>query len=382
MGKLVHKLFFYPVNNGDSCQIVLENKRRILLDYRQYPNSEDSDAKTIDLAKQLKSDLDAAGRDYFDVVAFTHADKDHIEGSTEFFHLDHASKYQGDQRVKVNELWVPAAMVLESASNDEQSEEFVILRQEARHRLKKGEGIKIFSKPQEMIELMEKMDLNPSDYDHIFVDAGTLVDTFNLTEDQVEFFCHSPFIKHLEDGGKEVRNKAALIFNVRFSSSGGQYDFMAIGDSEYEVLEDIVSISTNHDNKDRLGWNILKATHHCSYKALSDEKGETETVPTDGVKDLLLAGKKDSYIVSSSKEIPSNSEAYESVQPPHIQARKCYERYLDEVGGRKFLVTMEEPSSDSPKPLEFTIGALGISWNKPVLSAATIITSTKPARAG
>jgi len=126
----MHKVIFYPVNNGDSCQIVLESGKRILLDYRQYSGAEDADTPEIDLAAQLRADLEEADRDSFDVVAFTHADKDHIEGSTEFFELLHAEKYQGEGRIKIEELWVPAAMVLESASNDEQSNEFVILRQE------------------------------------------------------------------------------------------------------------------------------------------------------------------------------------------------------------------------------------------------------------
>ena len=30
----MHQVIFYPVGNGDTCQIVLENGKRILLDYR------------------------------------------------------------------------------------------------------------------------------------------------------------------------------------------------------------------------------------------------------------------------------------------------------------------------------------------------------------
>ena len=82
----------------------------------------------IDLNARLKSELDDARRDYFDLVSFTHADTDHISGSTDLFELQHAAKYQGDGRIKIGELWVPAAMLLESATNDQQSNEFVILR--------------------------------------------------------------------------------------------------------------------------------------------------------------------------------------------------------------------------------------------------------------
>ncbi|HEV7929975.1 MAG TPA: hypothetical protein VGP12_07580, partial [Nitrosospira sp.] len=44
-------------------------------------------------------------------------------------------------RIKINQLWVPAAMLLEEATLDQQSDEFVILRQEARYRLLEGEDI-------------------------------------------------------------------------------------------------------------------------------------------------------------------------------------------------------------------------------------------------
>jgi hypothetical protein len=36
-----------------------------------------------------------ANRNYYDVVAFTHLDDDHICGSFSFFYLEHASKYRG-----------------------------------------------------------------------------------------------------------------------------------------------------------------------------------------------------------------------------------------------------------------------------------------------
>ena len=125
-----HKVIFYPVGNGDTSQTILHNGRRILFDFCHRDKAEDDDTPEIDLKKQLRDD--------FDVVAFTHADKDHIQGSTDFFWLQHAEKYQGKDRIKIGELWVPAAMVVESASNDEQSAEFIILRQEARHRLLEG----------------------------------------------------------------------------------------------------------------------------------------------------------------------------------------------------------------------------------------------------
>jgi hypothetical protein len=380
-----HQIIFYPVANGDTSQLVLSQGRRVLFDFCHRPNAESVDTPEIDLKKRLKEELGKAERDYFDVVAFTHADADHIMGSTDFFELRHASKYQGADRIKIRQLWVPAAMVLESASNDDQSNEFVILRQEARYRLLEGKDILVFSKPQELMNwLVPKLKERgePANArDHLFVDAGSLVPGFTLTVDGAEFFCHSPFIKHCE-GGDVIRNSAALVFNVRLIAGGNKFDYLEIGDAHWEDLEDIVRITKWHKNDDRLAWDLINIPHHCSYLSLSDEKGEKETEPKPLVKELLLAGKQDSYIVSCSKPVVDVKESYDQVQPPHIQARKAYERYLKEVKGRKFLVTMEEPNATKPEPLVFDVTAGGVSWTKTALIGAPALVASRPSRAG
>lgn len=380
-----HQIIFYPVANGDTSQVVLSQGRRVLFDFCHRANAESADTPEIDLKKRLKEELKTAGRDYFDVVAFTHADADHIMGSTEFFELQHASKYQGKDRIKIRQLWVPAAMVLENASNDQQSDEFVILRQEARHRLLEGKDILVFSKPPELmgwlVPKLKERGEPATARDHLFVDAGTLVPGFTLLVDGAEFFCHSPFIKHCE-GGDVIRNSAALVFNVRLMAGNNKFDYLEIGDAHWEDLEEIVRITKWHKNNDRLAWDLINIPHHCSYLSLSDEKGEKETEPKPGVKELLLAGKQDSYIVSCSKPVVDVRESYDQVQPPHIQARKAYERHLKEVMGRKFLVTMEEPNATKPEPLVFDVTAGGVSWTKTGLIGAPAIVASRPSRAG
>lgn len=355
------------------------------MDYRQHPSGTDNSRPEIDLKETLTSELASANLDYFDVVMFTHADKDHIEGCTEFFYLEHAQKYQSADRIKIKELWVPAAMLLESVKIDERSSEFAILRAEARHRLRTGEGIKVFSKPDSLVQLMASYGIGEYERDYLFVDAGTIVNTFSLETDGVEFFCHSPYKKHCEGGAKkEIRNEAALIFNVRFKQDDLIYDLFASGDSTCEVLADIVNITEYHGNDDRLAWNIYSLPHHCSYLALapSGEKGETKTSPTDEVRRLLLNGKPNSYIVSSSQPIGNDKAAYESVQPPHVQAKNTYLDIIDEIQGRKFMVTMEEPNNLRPKPLTFEISAFGLRLVKNSVAAATLAAAASPARAG
>jgi len=383
----MHQVIFYPVGNGDTTQIVLSTGRRVLFDFCHRGQAENEDTPEIDLKARLKEDLRAADRNDFDVVAFTHADLDHIQGSTEFFELRHAKKYQGEDRIKMRQLWVPAAMLLEEADNDQQTEEFVLLRQEARHRLLEGKGILVFSKPKALVEWLEPLLKERGESalarDHLFIDAGTIVPGFTLSEDGVEFFCHSPFIKHCDDGDV-IRNRASLVFNVRFNADGAYYDYLEVGDATWEDIEDIVRTTRYHKNDDRLAWDLYNIPHHCSYLALNEEgqKGEKETQPKPLVKELLLQGRPDAYIVSCSKPIPDVKDSYDQVQPPHIQARKAYERYLKQVNGRKFLVTMEEPNANKPEPMIFEIGSGGVTWKRSTSIGAPAIIASRPPRAG
>ncbi|MGB0398942.1 hypothetical protein, partial [Stenotrophomonas sp.] len=270
-----HQVIFYPVGNGDTTQIILDNGKRVLFDFRHKQCAEEESTPEIDLKAALKKDLADAGKESFDVVAFTHADNDHIEGSTDFFWLEHAKVYHGDGRIKIDQLWVPAAMLLEEATQEQQSEEFVLLRQEARHRLLEGKGILVFSQPEALMEWLEpKLEARGEALtarDHLFVDAGTVVPGFTLQEDNVEFFCHSPFVEHCDDGDI-IRNSAALVFNVRLQADGRTYDYLEVGDADYCDLERIVGITKYHGNEDRLAWDLFNIPHHCSYKALGAEK--------------------------------------------------------------------------------------------------------------
>jgi hypothetical protein len=377
----VHKVIFYPVGCGDTSQIVLANGRRILMDFHHIADTEISNRPEINLAKQIKEELDAANRDYFDVVAFTHGDEDHIKGSTDFFELEHAQKYCGEGRIKIRELWVPAAMLVEEAEAGALTSDRVLLRQEARHRLRQGHGVRIFSKPEMLKDWMEDQGVEFAARKHLFVDAGTLVPGFSLPDDGVEFFVHSPFVAHT-DGGDDLRNTCALIFNVRFVVDGVETDYLAIGDSDYGVLEQIVHITEYHQRMDRLAWDLFNIPHHCSYLALGPEKGERETIPAARVQQLLRHGRREAYLVSSSDPIDNSKSAYDQIQPPHIQARNAYEHYLTEVGGRKFVVTMEEPNYAHPKPLVFEISGGGCSWKRPVATAFASATEARPPRAG
>ena len=346
----MHIVKFYPVGNGDCSQVVLANGKRLLFDYCHRRKAEDKGDPRIDLEAALSAELAAADRKGFDVLALTHLDDDHIANSTEFFHLDHAKKYQGGGRKTIDELWVPAAAILEKGLTGEAA----VWRSEARHRLRKGEGIRVFSKPSALKDWLESEGLSLEDRQDLITDAGRIVPGFDLGADGVEFFVHSPFAKHA-DGETVMRNESAIILHATFEVLGRKTRYLMVGDSTWEVLEEIVDITRAKGNDQRLSWDLYNVPHHCSYLALGPDKGKERTEPVANVQWLLDQCQRGAIAVSSSEPIPKE----DTNDPPHRQAAATYRKAITDNGGRKFVVTMEHPSEDKPKVLEVEIGRLG-----------------------
>src|SRR4051812_2050218 len=106
-------LTFHPLGNADSTRIDLKDGRKILVDYADMRTPGDPSSPYIDLPTALDADLRSARRDYFDVVIFTHLDKDHTNCAGDFFHFERFVSRQGNGRIKMRDLWVPAAALTE-----------------------------------------------------------------------------------------------------------------------------------------------------------------------------------------------------------------------------------------------------------------------------
>lgn len=368
----------YPVGNGDSSQIILSNGKRMLFDFRQVENGEEEGNPTIDLSSILHKELDESNRDDYDVVAFTHGDEDHNKGSSDFFYFDHAKKYQDENRIKIKELWVPAAMIIEEGSKKDNR----IIRQEARHRLKNNYGIRVFSKPDRLKDWLEENDLTVESRKHLISDAGIIVPGFNLETDGVEFFVHSPFIKHCDVDGDIPRNETALILHATFQVQGNKTRYFIIGDSKWDVLSDIVNITKAHNNHERLLWDIYNIPHHCSSYALSEEKGNFKTTPHEDVKYLLDQGQNNGLLVCSSIPVTNDSERR---MPPHIQAKRTYDETASNIspGSRIHVTGDSKDRYGKPTPIVIEISATGCKKILGSVVTAAVHTSSRAAdRAG
>jgi hypothetical protein len=375
------RLTFHPLGNADCTRIDLASGKKMLIDYADMRNDDDYLDPRVDLPAVLRADLRAAERDHFDVVCFTHLDDDHCCGSGDFFWLDHAKKYQGDDRTKIRELWVPATAILEDGCEDSAR----IVRQEARHRLREGYGIRVFSRPKKLKAWLEAQGLTLESRQHLITDAGQYVPGYSKTgTDKVEFFIHSPFGWRQNENEVVDRNQDSVVFQATFLEGSRETRALFMSDINYDSIQLIVNISKQHGNQDRLLWDVFKVPHHCSYTAIGPTKGDDQTKPVSEVEWLCeTQGQERGTMMSTSWPIPiKGSKEDDDVQPPHRQAASYYKAVARKKDGR-FAVTMDLPSASKPKPSTIEITDRGASLLIASATAAgTVSIAATPARAG
>ena len=363
---------FYPLGNADCCLVRLDNGKMFVFDYADTHNSDDPDDKRMPLREAFDENIGWPERNYVDVMAFTHGDDDHVCKAPERFWLEHAEKYQGEDRVKINELWVPAALIVEEGCDDCTR----IIRQEARFRFLNKERIKVFARPEHLKLWLEERGQKLEDYQHLIVNAGTTVPGYSLETEGIEFFVHSPFAERTEDGLLD-RNDNCLVMQATIRASGNDTRFLITADSVSEVWQKMVRTTRAHGNDHRLAWDIFKIPHHCSYLSMASEKGDQKTTPTPEFEWLLKQGTQRAVMVSSSWPIPTETED----QPPHVETYRRYKETADELDA-DLVVTMENPSQSKPKRTTIAVDGNGPTLEKRSFSAAAVITSSRSPRVG
>ncbi len=366
-----HQIKCYPLGNADTSLVLLENGKRILFDFAN-TKTEDEDDKRIDLPTELNKDVP---NDY-DVVIFTHADEDHVKGLSEYFYLQHDTKFQKGDRKKINDLWVPAAILLQD-DVDISHDDGKLLKKEAWYRLKNKKGIKVFSNPEKLKSALAVEGVSFNEVQHLIINAGQLVPDWDLNNDGIEFFVHSPFSEHYDHKDFD-RNDACLILQLVFNNIPKTKAIFG-ADAKWYSWNDIIEVTKHYKREVRLEWDFFHISHHSSYLSLSEKKGEKATTPTEQIKWLFETQSKNGcLLVSPSYEIPNDYNG-EDKQPPHKQAANYYERIAETKNG-DFKVTMEFPSVENPSTIVLEIDNSGIRIIKSVISAPYI--NNKPPRAG
>jgi hypothetical protein len=343
------KLTFFPVENGDTTLIEFGDGRLMLVDYCHRAKGEDDCEPCIDLASSLGALLAELGREYIDVVVLTHRHDDHVAGAEAFFSLDHAAAYQGDGRIAIGELWVPASMVLATGLAGSAR----VMREEARHRIKQGSGVRIFSAPGALDDIAADLGVSEEEMGALIVGAGEIAPGWTADDGEVEVFVHSPFAANCEpEAEEEDTNGSSIILHLTFFPGENPTPVLLGADAEWEVWKHVVELTEQNGNDTRLDWDVFKVAHHCSYTALAQEAGDGETVPEEGVDRLFDHAQNGAIVVASSNPIACEGT------PPHEEAASYYRSIAANAAGQ-FFVTMEYPSQDAPEPLVIEIGEYG-----------------------
>lgn len=367
---------FFPLGNADCTRLSLADGRRVLFDFADMGKSESSDVE-IDLADEIRLDLRRSGRDKLAVLCFTHLDRDHCFGADETFWLSHSARFQSGDRIKFDELWVPAAAILETNLDEPAA---IAIQKEAKERLKKGDGIKVFSTPKALEAWLRANGTSLAQRSHCIVNAGESVPGFRVDGPaHADFFVHCP-LSWVQDGdGDVIRNEHSIVLQAILREGGRDTRMLLGSDIDSETLTRIVNSTQRHENDERLEWDILKLFHHCSYKALNrEDRGSEKTTPVEKVAWLMEEqGSERSIIVSPSKAIPAKGSKGDDKQPPHRQAAAYY-KPLQEGRKGQFEVTMDDPK----KPLMVSITASGAALGLSSPATAGPKSTTKPMRAG
>ncbi len=377
----MHKLTFYPVGNADTFVIRLSGGKQLIFDYANRRNPDDEDDKRCDLPTELRKELDADKRKSYDVAVFTHLDLDHYDGMTEFFYLEFDKAYQGKvdgkERIKMDVMWVPAAVLIENL--EEEEEESQVIQKEAWYRLKNKKGILVFSRPDRLKEAIEKKGIKFDEVKHLIIDAGRTVASFTQANDGIEFWVHSPHGSRQNDDKVVDRNDHAIVLLAAFLVDGVETKVQLFADVTHEVIGDIVNVTRNKKRDYRMEWDVFKIAHHCSYTAVGPEKGKTVTKATDEVDWLFnTQGHDKGIIVSPSKPIPTDDD---DNQPPHRQTAKYYSNVTDDKDG-EFVVTMQHPKPSAPKPLIILIDKGKARIQKDQVPAVAAIAGATAPKAG
>ncbi len=366
----------FPIGNADSTRLTLADGQRLLFDFADMGKSDGSDV-SFDLRAAIKDDLRADDKPKLSVLCYTHLDRDHCFGSEETFHWSHSPSRQGSERVKYEELWVPAAAIVETGLECDDAK---IVQAEAQHRLIEGKGIRVFSSPKKLEDWLKRRNLSLASRSHCIVHAGEPLDGFSLSGSaKAEFFPHCPLSWTQDDDSEVNRNEHSIVLHVTFREGSRDTKLLLGSDVGSDTLSAIVQTTKNHGNEERLEWDVLKLFHHCSYKALNKVgKEDDPTKPVPNVKWLMEEqGQDRSIVISSSQKIPLPGSKEDNDQPPHRKAANYYKKLQNGRNG-SFKVTMDDPK----KSIKVQVTSSGASF----LAAAAILPASsaaaKPMRAG
>lgn len=331
-------LAFWPVGNGDSATIAIDDENFLQVDLNHLETkADDEDDPAWPVVDELTQRLPKVnGRPYLAAFALTHPDQDHCRGFDRL--LD---------EVDIGELWFTPRVFAEY--NKDLCDDAEAFKKEAKRRVAAtakakgdpgtGDRVRISG----YSDLLEEDEFKDFPSQRITVPGNELseVDGNDLS-DVFRVFIHAPF----KDDDAGDRNDTSLAMQVTLLDGDQALRAMLFGDLSYPILKRIFDKSEPDD----LAWNVLLAPHHCSKAAMYwQDDGDGEEELKQDIVDLMDDASLDpNRIVSSSNPVPSSNKPGDN--PPHAKAMTQYETISD-----SFLCTM-----DQDEPIVAEISESGI----------------------
>ena len=317
-------LVFWPVGNGDSTTIVVNDETILHIDLNHLEKSDDDEDPSWAVIDELIDHLpELDGQPYLAAFALTHPDQDHCRGFGELI-----------KDVDIGELWFTPRIFREYS--EDLCDDAKAFKKEAERRIK--ETIEAQGDPGagNRVRVIGYSDILKEDAfkgfpEELLTVPGnelTVIDEKDVSE-TFRAFVHAPF----KDDDAGERNDTSLGLQVTLREGNQELRVLLLGDLSYPIIKRIFKFSEDKD----LGWNVLLAPHHCSKSVMywKDEDDEEEQLKTHIVDDLEHAALDPNRVVSSSNPVPSSNQPGDN--PPHAKAKTQYETITD-----SFLCTMDQ----------------------------------------
>lgn len=379
MNKIVkdNLITFFPVGNGDTTLISLQDGTNILIDCNITKDSQD---KNVDERYDVKSYLmdklsKINGITHIDIFILSHPDVDHCRQISKHFYFgnpdDYSDEDSEDEKIIIDEIWFSPIVFNEYKKDlSDDAKEF---RKEAERRIELYKDDESeFNKNGNRVRIIGATDNDDlKELDSITSVAGTYINKFNGKEiDNFRFFVLGP-IKRESDDEESERNECSIVLKGELNIDNEEVnnEFIIAGDSDHDNWIRIL----DKNDLEYLKFDIFLAPHHCSWYFFSNEEYDNNPSPDSRIIEFINNNSEDEdkrVIVASCKKILDDDD-----NPPHFRAAKLYK---DAVGKDNFYCTSEYPDEDEPKPLIFSFTKYGPVKEEPgeISSNKNYITST------
>lgn len=377
-----HILKIYPVENGDTTLIKLDDNTTIQIDCKLRVGAEDPDDDSkFDVKADLLKEVQNNGKyPFINTFILTHPDKDHCHGFGNHYFQGDPKDYKkanlDNNEVVINELWVTSILFTTDQSDDANA-----VRNEANRRIKLWDSNDPAKDlPGNRIVLVG-YDANGKFKNVPNYVPGTMVTKFDGNSTiNFEAFVHAPFKDDLVTCKAEGdRNSASIVLQLVFKNDilKEVAHVLMGGDADHYNWKEVLHQSKIHGNLKALQFDVFLAPHHCSWTYFNDtpyDNDVNKVAKTYSI-EILQQQKDGAYIVASSRKIVNAKP-----NPPHYAAMTEYVNQLKTKAN--FINTAILPNENAPEPIVFVIDSYGISLaesdteKKKKIAAALAVAST------